>query len=75
MKNNFRENLSKLRKLKNLSQRDLAEKIDASAQSVCYYECGGREPKVSTLIRLAEALDVSVDELICGNIEVVASVP
>lgn len=75
MKNNFRENLSKLRKLKGFSQAELAEKIDASVQSICHYESGRREPKVSTLIRLAEALEVSVDELTRGNIEVVASAP
>lgn len=37
----FRENLIQLRKLKGLSQEELAEKIQVSRQTLSKYETGG----------------------------------
>lgn len=62
----FNENLSKYRKIKGLTQDDLAEKVGVSRQSVSKWETGDCMPDVSKLIALSCALEVSIDEL-CGK--------
>lgn len=42
---NFGENLITLRKLKNISQEELAEKLDVSRQAVSKWESGLSFPK------------------------------
>ncbi len=46
------------------SQADLAEQVDTSVEFVSMLERGARMPSVPTLVRLAKALRVSVDELV-----------
>ena len=60
----FRENLIQLRKLKGLSQEELAEKIQVSRQTLSKYETGESLPDIEKCSRLAEVLDVSLDELV-----------
>ena len=60
----FRENLIHLRKLKGLSQEELAEKIQVSRQTLSKYETGESLPDIEKCSRLAEILDVSLDELV-----------
>jgi len=65
--NNFAENLKNLRKSKNLTQSDLAEKLFTSPQTVSRWESGDGEPSLDLLISLAELLDVSADRLVSGK--------
>lgn len=51
------------RKRRNLSQVRLADLAGITQSTLSNYENGRREPAVSTLIRIAEVLDVSLDEL------------
>jgi putative transcriptional regulator len=46
-----------------LSQQDLADRVDASRQTVGLIEKGRFNPSLSLCIRIARALDRSLDEL------------
>lgn len=59
----FPEKLKSLRREKNISQKILAAKLDFSYTTISNYENGRNEPSISTLIRIADILDVSLDEL------------
>ena len=56
--------ISEYRKLKGISQKDLAEKLGISAGNLCEWEKGRIEPSINALIKISELLDISVDELI-----------
>ena len=60
----FGENLKKLRKQKGYSQVRLAKELHYGSTAIANYESGRNEPSFAVLIRLAELLDVTVDELI-----------
>ncbi len=63
-KMNIGERLKSVRLQAGLSQRDLAEKVDVSAQAVSKYERGMDTPSSPVLIRLAKALGVRVEYLL-----------
>jgi len=58
------ERITRLRKLKNVTQVQLAEKLGVSQQTIQSYEVGRRRIQVDSLPPLAEVLGVSVEELI-----------
>lgn len=58
------KNLKKLRTEVGVSQRELAENIGVSQQSINKYENHNIEPDIETLTRMAEYFDTSVDYLI-----------
>ena len=58
------KNLKKLRQESGVSQQRLADVILVSQQSVNKYENKDVEPDVSTLIKIAEYFDVSLDYLV-----------
>lgn len=58
------KNLKKLRTEAGISQRELAENIGVSQQSINKYENHNIEPDIETLIRMAEFFDTSVDYLV-----------
>lgn len=72
-KNNFKENLRKYRENLNLSQKEFAEKLDINATTYRNYENSSREPDYDTLIKIAHALDVSIDTLLGVNSNIKAS--
>lgn len=72
-KNNFKENLRKYRENLNLSQKEFAEKLDINATTYRNYENSSREPDYDTLIKIANALDVSIDTLLGVNSNIKAS--
>lgn len=57
------EILKELREEKNLSQQDLAYILKVSRQTISGYETGNIEPPFSTLIRLADIYNCSLDYL------------
>ncbi len=59
--------LGQLRKEKNWTQKDLAQRLFVSDKAVSKWERGLSLPDVSLLIPLAEALEVSVAELLEGH--------
>lgn len=65
----FGENLQKIRKLKNLSQEDLALELEVSRQAVSKWESGTGFPEAEKLIAISEILNCSLDDLLKGKIE------
>ncbi len=59
--------IAELRKSKNLTQAQLAEKLGVSNKSVSRWETGKNMPDVSLFIPLCDLLDISVNELIIGE--------
>ena len=60
----FKERLTKLRRMKGMSQSDLARATDLTVRSIKNYEAGDRMPKADTIYKLAVALDVDEKALI-----------
>jgi transcriptional regulator with XRE-family HTH domain len=54
------------RRFLDLSQEALAERADIHRTQISLYENGERMPLTSTLVKLAAALGVSVDQLLVG---------
>lgn len=64
MKETFGMKISKLRKEKNMTQEELAEKVNISAQAVSKWENDISLPDISVLPTLADLFNVSIDELL-----------
>lgn len=62
----FAANLRKHRTRLGLSQEGLASASGLHFTEVSRLERGKREPKLTTLVRLADALDISLSELLGG---------
>lgn len=60
----FRTRLQKQRKELGLTQNELAELLNVSAQSVSYWECGKGVPDIENLCRIADVLSISLDTLL-----------
>lgn len=58
------ENLSKLRKERGLTQEALAVKLNVVRQTISKWENGTAAPDADTLCKIADALDVSVADLL-----------
>ncbi|MBQ7049421.1 MAG: XRE family transcriptional regulator, partial [Firmicutes bacterium] len=63
---NLAKNLKKYRKLRGLTQIELAERLFVTAQNVSKWEMGKSVPDLDNLCKLAAAFDVSPDRLL-GN--------
>ena len=59
--------IKECRKVKNLTQEELAEKLNISFKTVSRWECGLGLPDVATMIPLCEILDISLTELLNGS--------
>lgn len=59
----FSRNLSAKRIENELSQKAMSEAIGVAQSTYSLYEKGAREPNISKIVRIAEVLCVSVDEL------------
>ena len=62
----FAEILKRLRQEKGLSQQELADLIGVHVRQISKYEMGTSLPTLERIRRMAEALDVSADELVFG---------
>ncbi len=63
MAEQFHERLLRLRRRKGMSQEVLAGLSGLSRSTVIKYECGDMEPKMASLIALADVFDVTIDYL------------
>ena len=54
------------RKKCNITQKELAERLGVSASMIAQYETGKRKPKLETVRRLAEALNVPMGDLVAN---------
>lgn len=58
------EKILELRTAQNLSQGDLAERLEVSRQSVSKWETGQSVPDLDKIIKLADLFGITVDELV-----------
>lgn len=64
----LQRNLVDLRREKNLTQKEVAEKIGVSAAAIGFWETGINEPKATYLIKLANFFGVTIEELVGSDI-------
>jgi transcriptional regulator with XRE-family HTH domain len=60
----FAENLRRLRKERGLSQEELGARASIQMADISRYESASRDPRITTVARLAAALDVPIAELL-----------
>lgn len=65
---NFSDNLKRLRKENNLSQEELAEKLNVSRQSVSKWESNSAYPEMDKIIQISNMFNIGIDELLNKNI-------
>lgn len=66
---NLASNLRFLRKQKGITQHELADQLDVQRTMISAYEDGRSEPKLLTLGKLCDVLDVGMEELLYHDIE------
>lgn len=63
----FGEKVKKLREEKGMTQQTMADQLYVTRQAVSRWECGARFPDLLTAKKIAQILEVSVDELLSGE--------
>lgn len=63
-KNNIGAKIAELRKSKNLSQADLAQKLCVSNKTISKWECGNGTPDIEILSKMSKIFDVTIDEMV-----------
>ncbi len=63
----FNDNLTALRKMKKLSQEELAEQVGVSRQTLSKWETGESLPDIEKAKTLADFLEVTLDDLLSYN--------
>ena len=58
------ENIKNIRKKNNITQEELAEKLNVTRQAVSNWENGKSEPDIKTISTIAGIFEISTDELI-----------
>lgn len=66
---NIGESIKNCRNIKKLTQKQLSELTNIPVISIGRYERGENSPDFSSLLKIAQALDITIDELIKGEIE------
>ena len=74
MERNFHETLAALRRVRGLSQRQVAADLGISQALLSHYENGAREPGLNFVCRVCDYYGVTADYLLCrtdspGNLE------
>ena len=63
-KETFGQRLSRIRKEKEFTQNDIADKVGVTSQAVSKWENDLASPDIDILLKLADIFDISVDELL-----------
>lgn len=58
------KNIRRIRTAQNMTQSALAEKVGVSVQMISQIEWGTKVPSVPKLVRIAQALQCSTDEIL-----------
>lgn len=59
--------IAKMRREKNMTQRQLADALSISDKTVSKWECGKGLPEVSLMLPLCEVLQITVNDLLTGE--------
>jgi transcriptional regulator with XRE-family HTH domain len=65
--NNIGKTIMRLRKEKNITQEQLAEKLNVTRQAVSNWENGKTQPDIDTIVKIAGIFEVEVEEIIYGG--------
>ncbi len=65
----FGDNLKNLRKLKNISQEELGERVGVSRQSVSKWESGAAYPEMTNILILCKIFNCKINDLLSEKIE------
>lgn len=68
------ENISRIRQERNLTQRQLGEMVGASEAYIRAYEIGRRNPKPSSIEKIADALSVNPEVLANSDFDSIKSI-
>ena len=68
------EKLRVLREARNLTQKQVADRVDISKAMISAYETASKAPSIDVLICLARLYSVSVDYLVCVDAQKVIDV-
>lgn len=63
------KNIKYLREKNKLTQEQLAMLLHVTKVSICCYEHGTRTPCLETVVNLSEIFNVSLDDLVKGNLK------
>ena len=63
----FNEQIKRLRKENNLTQEEMAKKLNVTRQAISNWENNRNLPDFEMIILIAETFGVSLDELILGD--------
>lgn len=67
MKNNFATQFKEYRKRLDISQEEIAERLNVTSQAVSKWECEKSFPDIQMLIDIARLFGISLDTLIAGD--------
>ncbi|MEG1047077.1 helix-turn-helix domain-containing protein [Carnobacterium sp.] len=68
------EKIKESRKTKNLTQQNLADKLNVSRSAVSNWEIGRNYPDIQMIVLISDLLDISLDQLLKGDEEVVEKI-
>ena len=71
MSEQFNERLQQAISRSGMTQKELAEKVGITEAAVSHYLKGDRMPRSAVAVKLADVLNMSVDELMGGNTETI----
>lgn len=60
----FKDNLTELRKINNMSQEELASRIGVTRQTLSKYETGESVPDIEKCAAIAEIFSITIDDLV-----------
>lgn len=65
----FGKNLKYLRKIRKISQQQMADDLKVNRQTIAQYEIGKIKPTFDTLINIRNYFNVNLDDLIFKDLE------
>lgn len=71
----FHEKLKYYRESVNLSQSELATRLEVSRQTFARWESGRSFPDLESIVKLSTVFDVSIDELLKEEVEIIRKNP
>lgn len=63
------QQIRNIRKVRQLSQEELAEQVGISTTHMSHIETGNTKLSLPVLVKLASVLEVSTDDILCGTPE------
>lgn len=63
----FSDRLNATRKARGITAQQMADALNTGIRNYRKYESGDSTPSLETLVRIADILDISLDELLCRD--------